>query len=89
MMLPTSDLPAGVINLLSGSVEELFQHMAGHMEVHSISYVGNDSDKFHSIKELGVENMKRVIDGTSFDDNSLEAISSFVEFKTVWHPVGL
>ncbi len=91
----TSDLPKGVVNLLTGHRSELLEHFASHMEVQSISYVGSDNTVREKLKTLGAENMKRVVcfeskDGAQNGDINigLERIASFVEFKTVWHPIG-
>jgi acyl-CoA reductase-like NAD-dependent aldehyde dehydrogenase len=84
----TSDLPAGVINLLSGHLKELDSHLGQHMEVHSLLYAGNDQERLHSLKEMAIENMKRVVHW-SFPQKDLSPIVAFTEDKTVWHPVGL
>ena len=84
----TSDLPAGVINLLSGQVEELYQHMGGHMEVHSLLYAGADSGRLSELKDMAIENMKRIVPWT-FKNCDLEPIVRFTEDKTIWHPVGI
>ncbi len=83
----TSDLPKGVINLLTGSVEELYKQFGSHMEVQSLAYHGSDSQKLGEIKMLACENMKRV-SGPIKNNLCLENILNFVEYKTVWHPVG-
>lgn len=84
----TSDLPAGVINLLSGSVDELYQHMGQHMEVLSLLYSGSNQDKIAEFKEMATENMKRVV-LWDFKQHDLNPIVAFTESKTVWHPVGV
>ena len=91
----TSDLPKGVVNLLTGQRSELLEHFASHMEVQSISYVGSDRAVREKLKALGAENMKRIVcfesengaqkGGTNL---SVDRIANFVEFKTVWHPIG-
>ncbi|MCB0367419.1 MAG: aldehyde dehydrogenase family protein [Bdellovibrionaceae bacterium] len=83
----TSDLPKGVINLLSGYTEELSPIFGDHMEIQSLCYQGTDNQVLAKLREAAAENMKRV--ATSPEDNlGLENILRFVEFKTVWHPVG-
>ncbi len=91
----TSDLPKGVVNLLTGNRSELIDYMASHMEVQSVCYVGSDRAVKEKLKTLGAENMKRVVwrelHANAADTNEnlrLENILSFVEYKTVWHPVG-
>lgn len=84
-ILATSDLPGGVVNLLTESKPELFRQMASHMEVQAIS--AGDAKDFAEAKKLGVENMKRVISPRA-ETNQLACILDFVEYKTVWHPIG-
>lgn len=84
----TSDLPAGVVNLLSGQVEELYTVMGQHMEIHSLLYCGENQKRLNELKEMAIENMKRVVPW-SFANCDLEPIVRFTEDKTVWHPVGI
>lgn len=82
----TSDLPKGVVNLLTGSFEELYKQFGSHMEIQSISYQRSDN-KISDLKILGTENMKRIVSLVEVP-LSLEHVTAFVEYKTVWHPVG-
>jgi len=86
-VLATSDLPGGVINLLTGDLKEIYKHMASHMEIHSINYQNENKAYFTEMKEMAIDNMKRLHPRT---DGSLcvEKVLSFLEYKTVWHPVG-
>ncbi len=84
----TSDLPSGVINLLSAPTKELIQPLSQHMEVQSILCATSNLDALSQIKMNGVENMKRVVPWT-FKNCDLSPIMAFTEAKTVWHPVGL
>ncbi len=84
----TSDLPAGVVNLLSGKVDELYSHMGQHMEIHSLLYYGENTARFAELREMAIENMKRTIQW-NFKDCDLSPIVAFTEDKTIWHPVGL
>jgi len=84
-VLATSDLPSGVVNLLTESKNDLFKQMATHMEIHAIS-VG-DAAELMDARKLGVENMKRVVTPRA-EGTQLAAILDFVEYKTVWHPIG-
>lgn len=86
-VLATSDLPKGVINLLSGSTEELFKQFGSHMEIQSLSCQTKDKKVLAELKVLGAANMKRVIPPVKAQ-LSLEHLAQFLEFKTVWHPVG-
>ena len=83
----TSDLPAGVVNLISGDTGELYPHLAGQMEVNSVAYLGDDKKLTRELKILTIENMKRVV--VSGLPKSLDSIINFTEYKTIWHPVGL
>jgi acyl-CoA reductase-like NAD-dependent aldehyde dehydrogenase len=83
----TSDLPKGVVNLLTGSVSELAKHFATHMEIHSLSCQTQDAELLAQFKEWGAGNLKKVV-GPIADLWSLEHLLSYVEYKTVWHPIG-
>jgi acyl-CoA reductase-like NAD-dependent aldehyde dehydrogenase len=82
----TADLPNGVVNLLTESKNDLFKQFATHMEIQSFS-VGSGSLR-EEARKLGVANMKRVA-WPRAEANALAAILDFVEYKTVWHPIGL
>jgi acyl-CoA reductase-like NAD-dependent aldehyde dehydrogenase len=84
-VLGTSDLPAGVVNLLTESKSELLKQMASHMEIQALC-VG-ESKTLAQARELGVENMKRVVAARE-EALQLASILDFVEYKTVWHPIG-
>jgi len=90
----TSDLPAGVINLITGSQQELIEHIATHRQVSGV-YAANVSKKTRTaIEEGAADSVKRVrcvtIDDDAWYDNSRVAspweIEPFVEMKTIWHP---
>lgn len=83
----TSDLPKGVINLLTGHLSELAAQAGSHMEVQCLSYQGGDPKLLLELKTLASENMKRVVPGQS-TLLSLENLLCYVEYKTVWHPIG-
>ena len=84
----TSDLPNGVVNLLSGELEELYSHIGSHMEVNAISYQNENKEILKEIKEMGTDNMKRIISDYSNTDR-LGNILNFVEYKTIWNTVGV
>ena len=84
----TSDLPAGAINLLSGQVDELYQHLGQHMEIHSILCATDSPARLAEFREMAVDNMKRVVEW-NFDNRDLAPIMAFTEAKTIWHPVGI
>ena len=83
----TSDLPKGVINLLTGDLAELYQHVGTHMEINSLSYQGSNKKILGELKEMAAGNLKRVVPPVE-NMLSLEHLVSYVEFKTVWHPIG-
>ncbi len=83
----TSDLPKGVINLLTGQLSELAQQIGAHMEVQSLSYQGRDEKVRKELITLAADNMKRVV-GRVKAPLSLEHLLCYVEYKTAWHPVG-
>jgi acyl-CoA reductase-like NAD-dependent aldehyde dehydrogenase len=83
----TSDLTKGVVNLLTGQLDELAGQFGNHMEIQSLSCQVDDAKILASLKESAAENMKRVV-GPMQQALALENILNFVEYKTVWHPVG-
>jgi acyl-CoA reductase-like NAD-dependent aldehyde dehydrogenase len=84
--LATSDVPGGVVNLLTGFRSELGPILASHMDVNAIDLCGADGGS-PDLERLAAENVKRVVHGRA-DVQSPWEISSFLELKTVWHPVG-
>jgi acyl-CoA reductase-like NAD-dependent aldehyde dehydrogenase len=85
--LATSDLPGGVVNLLTGQRAELAPWLASHMDVNAIDLTGADGLRT-DLERAAAENVKRVILGAP-DAQSLYEISAFMELKTVWHPIGV
>jgi acyl-CoA reductase-like NAD-dependent aldehyde dehydrogenase len=85
--LATSDVPGGVINLLTGYRAELAPWLASHMDVNAIDLTGADGLRA-DLETAAAENVKRVVVGRP-DGQSLADISSFLELKTVWHPIGV
>ena len=83
----TSDLPKGVVNLLTGSTEELFRQFGSHMEIQSLSCQLKDRKILGELRTMAAANMKRIVPPVK-DQLSLEHLISYVEFKTVWHPIG-
>jgi len=84
--IATSDMPGGVVNILTGDAEELAPILAGHMDVNAIDLTGADGDAAE-LERLAAGNVKRVVRGAG-DDQSLWEIEPLVEMKTVWHPIG-
>ena len=83
--IATSDLPGGVVNLLTGFRAELAPVLAAHMDVNAIDLTGA-GDETRDLEVLAADNVKRVV--RSRGDQSPWEISAFLELKTVWHPVG-
>lgn len=90
-VLNTSDLPGGVVNILTGKQGEMIPALTTHMDVNAIAYAGNNADTIKTIEENAVGNLKRVrlYDRNWMDVNSqdLYLISDFQEVKTTWHPI--
>ena len=84
--IATSDVPGGVVNLLTGHRAELAPWLASHMDVNAIDLTGADGLQT-DLEIAAAENVKRVIVGKA-DSQSLYEISAFLELKTVWHPIG-
>ncbi len=84
--LATSDLPGGVVNLLTGWRAELAPWLASHMDVNAIDLTGADGLR-SDLERAAADNVKRVVIGSA-DSQSLYEISAFLELKTVWHPIG-
>jgi acyl-CoA reductase-like NAD-dependent aldehyde dehydrogenase len=86
-VLATSDLPAGVINLLTGSLDELAPWAASHMDIDGFDISGIQKKKHGALKEAGAENLKRI---HAFESGKTPTrILAFMESKTVWHSVGV
>jgi acyl-CoA reductase-like NAD-dependent aldehyde dehydrogenase len=86
-VLATSDVPGGVVNLLTGHRAELAPWLASHMDVNAIDLTGADGLRA-DLEQAAAENVKRVVHGSP-DSQSLWEISAFLELKTVWHPIGM
>ena len=84
--LATSDLPGGVVNILTGRRDELAPWLAGHMDVNALDLAGADGTTAE-LERLATENVKRVVRGSA-DSQSPWEIAAFLEMKTVWHPIG-
>ena len=90
-VLVTSDVPGGVVNILTGKKEEIMVHLAKHMDVNAI-YLTDNLEHKKSVQEEAIHNLKRVVVGKqkSWDDRTVEnpyIITDFMETKTTWHPV--
>jgi acyl-CoA reductase-like NAD-dependent aldehyde dehydrogenase len=82
-----SDIPGGVLNLLSGRLDELLTPLCGHRDVNAIIDATYDDDVARTVDELAAETVKRVSRPAPHTD-SLTRLEPLVELKTAWHPVG-
>jgi acyl-CoA reductase-like NAD-dependent aldehyde dehydrogenase len=92
-VLATSDMPGGVVNILTGRTAELVPWLASHMDVNAIDVTGVPDDLVAETEEAAAENVKRVHrapDADPFDARSRSPyeVTALMEFKTVWHPIG-
>jgi len=85
-VIATSDVPAGVINILSGKKDEIAPWMASHMDIDGFDISGLAAKSHGAIRIAGAENLKRIYSFKSADPGRILA---FLENKTVWHPIGL
>jgi acyl-CoA reductase-like NAD-dependent aldehyde dehydrogenase len=94
-VLATSDLPGGVVNLLTGRVAEIAPWLASHMDVDAIDLTGiADAGLAAELEVAAADNLKRVLrpGRTPPDwaaDPDVQRMLSFIETKTVWHPKGI
>jgi len=83
----TSDVPAGVINILTGKTPELVGWMGSHMDVDAVDASGLSSKQLTELKIAGADNLKRIHSFKSV--KSPDRILAFVEHKTVWQTIGV
>jgi acyl-CoA reductase-like NAD-dependent aldehyde dehydrogenase len=92
-VMATSDLPGGVVNVLTGSVAEIAPWLASHMDVNGLDLTGvADADLARSLEEAAADNLKRVRRPGVEDflaAPALDRMTTFLETKTVWHPMGI
>ena len=86
-VLATSDVPGGVVNILTGKIAELAPWVGSHMEIDGVDVAGLSKKQEEELKLVGADNLKRIFRFSP--TNHPERIISFMEQKTVWHPVGL
>jgi acyl-CoA reductase-like NAD-dependent aldehyde dehydrogenase len=85
--LATSDVPGGVVNILTGKSAELAPWVGSHMEIDGVDIAGLSKKQEEELKLVGADNLKRIFRFNP--DNHPERILSFMEQKTVWHPIGI
>ena len=93
-VLHASDVPAGVVNILTGFRSELTEQFASHMDVNAIAYCDGGKKAARTIQELAAENIKHAISRQQVDWLSDDAASPYQiretqEVKTTWHPIGV
>ena len=93
-VLATSDVPAGVVNILTGQRKELLSHMSNHMDVNAVYLSSSDKAELKWVEELAALNVKRsqcefVSDWHAGAMESPYRILQFQEVKTTWHPIGI
>ncbi|MFH8731625.1 MULTISPECIES: aldehyde dehydrogenase family protein [unclassified Streptomyces] len=92
-VLATSDVPGGVVNVLSGRTSEIAPTLAAHQDVNAIDLTGADADLARDLEIAAADNLKRVrrpqaVDTDWTTDPGTDRLTSFLETKTVWHPTG-
>lgn len=90
-MLATSDVPGGVVNILSGGTAEIATPLAAHQDVNGIDLTGADADLAKELEIAAADNVKRVLRPRADDwstDPGTRRLTAFLETKTVWHPTG-
>lgn len=91
-VLNSSDLPGGVVNILTGKPSELYTHFASHMDVNAVVYCGNDKNVQREIQVKASENVKRTLNYGNINWMNESGQSPYFildaqEIKTTWHPI--
>ncbi|MFF8842595.1 aldehyde dehydrogenase family protein [Streptomyces sp. NPDC015127] len=92
-VLATSDLPGGVVNVLSGRTAEIAAPLAAHQDVNGIDLTGADEILAKELEVAAADNLKRVLRPQAVDNDwwatpGTHRLTAFLETKTVWHPTG-
>jgi acyl-CoA reductase-like NAD-dependent aldehyde dehydrogenase len=93
-VLATSDVPGGVINLITGRVAETAPRLASHMDVNAIDLTGAPADLATALEVAAADNLKRVLRRPASEPDwtaepGLTRLTAYLETKTVWHPIGV
>jgi acyl-CoA reductase-like NAD-dependent aldehyde dehydrogenase len=95
-VLATSDVPGGVVNVLTGQLADTVPTLAAHMDVNAIDLAGVAGDPEHAtrLEIAAADNLKRVLRAPAAEpdwtaDPGTERLLAFLETKTVWHPIGV
>jgi acyl-CoA reductase-like NAD-dependent aldehyde dehydrogenase len=90
-VLNSSDVPGGVVNVLTGNLTEMAAPLTSHMDVNAMLYSGKDRSVIQSLQESAALNLKRIYSyNEQWNDESaqgLHFITDFQEVKTTWHPI--
>ena len=86
-VIATSDVPGGVVNILTGKTSEFLPWIGSHMEIDGVDVAGLNKKQEDEIKLVGADNLKRI--SRFAPANHPERILSFMEHKTIWHPIGI
>ena len=94
--LATSDVPGGVVNIITGSATEIAEHLAAHGDVNALDLAGADTETLVPLQVLAADTLKRVLAPQPGDAPAdwnarpgLDRMLAFLETKTVWHPKGV
>ncbi|MFF7406109.1 aldehyde dehydrogenase family protein [Streptomyces murinus] len=90
-VLATSDVPGGVVNILSGRPSEIAPSLAAHQDVNAIDLAGADEELAKELEIAAADNLKRVLRPRAVDFTEtpgIERLTAFLETKTVWHTTG-
>ncbi|MCR3745628.1 Aldehyde dehydrogenase family protein, partial [Actinomadura glauciflava] len=90
-VLATSDLPGGVVNILTGHRTEIAPWLAAHMDVNALDLTGALPEHVQDLEDKAAGNLKRVLRlaGDWSEEPGTARLTAFLETKTVWHPVGV
>lgn len=95
-VLATSDVPGGVVNVLTGPPADTAPWLASHMDVNALDLTGfaGRADEAAALEEAAAENLKRVLRAPGaepdwYADQGIDRMTRFLETKTVWHPIGI
>lgn len=91
-VLATSDVPGGVVNILTGNAVEIAPHLATHADVNALDLTGADDDQWAELERSAAGTVKRVYRPKGRPDFTAAPgtarLRAFLEIKTVWHPTG-
>ncbi|EST23553.1 aldehyde dehydrogenase [Streptomycetaceae bacterium MP113-05] len=92
-VLATSDVPGGVVNVLTGRAAEIAPSLASHQDVNALDLAGTDGDLATELEVAAADTVKRVLrpgrTADWFAEPGTERMTAFLETKTVWHPMGV